>query len=90
MSYTILDSQLREQVVKMLHGSKSVDVEKLQSLLKKGADPKAEIVPDEFSAYTLVNQYNDNGQFNGLIELFDEHLEALSRTADSDWEGMHT
>lgn len=89
MSYTILDAQLREQVLKILHGSRSVDVEKLHSLLKKGADPKAEIIPDEFSAYNLVHQYNDKGQFNGLIEIFDEHIENLTRPADSDWEGMH-
>ncbi len=89
MSYTILDAQLRDQVVKILHGNRSVDVEKIQLLLKKGADPKAEIKPDEFSAYHLVSQYNDKGQYNGLIEIFDEYMEALTRPADSDWEGMH-
>ena len=89
MSYTILDKQLRDLVVKILHHNQDIKIQKVNSLLYKGANPSAEVMPDEFSAYQLVLQYNDKGQFNALVEVFDEHLHVLNRPADSDWEGMH-
>jgi hypothetical protein len=90
MAYTILDKQLRDLVVKILHHNQDIKIQKINNLLDKGANPIAEVMPDEFSAYQLVLQYNDKGQFNALVEVFDEHLHVLSRPADSDWEGMHS
>ncbi len=88
MSYTILDVQLRNLVVKMLREDNHIDIRKIKNLLSAGANPKAEILLDEFSAYDLVSNYNDKGQFNAIVEEFDKDL--VARVTDSDWEGMHT
>jgi hypothetical protein len=88
MSFTILDVKLRNLIVKILRDEKPVNVDKIKDLLEDGANPKAEILHDEFSAYDLVSNYNDKGQYNAILEEFDRDL--VSRSSDSDWEGMHS
>lgn len=89
MTYTILDKQLHSIITRVLRDGSSVNLKKIQILLDKGANPKADVIPDEFSAYNLVTQYNQNGQYNAILEIFDEHLEELTRPSESTWEGMH-
>lgn len=90
MSFTILDKELRDIVFKLVHDSEHAHPERIKGLLDRGANPKAIVKEDEFSAYQLIDQYNDNGKYNVYREAFDEHLDELvNRAADSDWEGMH-
>ncbi len=89
MTYTIIDKQLRDVVTKVLRDGNPIDLKKIKALLDKGANPKADVKVDEFSAYSMVKQYNENGQYNAILEVFDEHLEELTRPSESTWEGMH-
>jgi phage/plasmid primase-like uncharacterized protein len=90
MTFTILDKQLRDLVVKIVHDSAHAHPENIQYLLERGANPKAEIKEDEFSAYDLITQYNEDGKLNAYKEVFDQYTELVNRKADSDWEGMHS
>lgn len=83
-----LSSLLYETVHAIVVDHKHLDTTSVQELLKAGAKPKLKTKSTELSAYDLVLKYNHDGQFNAIVELFDEYSSHDLREMDSVSEGM--
>jgi hypothetical protein len=82
---TLLYETIKTIVVEKTH----VDLRAIKELLDSGANPKAKSKKANLSAYDIVSQHNQDGKYNALIEIFDEHLSENPREMDSVEEGMH-
>lgn len=83
------DKVLMEKIKGVLFEHKILDLTKVKELLDDGANPKVIVFGEKKSAYDLVKDNNETGEFNALIEEFDQHVKNDLREADSVDEGMH-
>lgn len=82
------DNMLYNLVRSVVEHNGAVDVHAIKTMLAEGANPEA-LVDHGLSAYSLLVMKNVGGQYNSILEEFDDFLDKKHlREHDSTYEGM--